>query len=247
MTAITTYLPGLIRPIDPSRPPSHAQPGKSFAGLLEPHMSSIAGGDSAAARSFDEGDLFGHATEGHAGDTAAQKMQRGQAATVPPFAKEEVIPGSLMVGSADRDISKDSGSVSLPIDQRILPRVKEPQAGSEQRPLPAQALMQSISAFSPNQEPVSRTFAPGSAAGVLDFPQMRLIRRAAPVSVSVSTRAEGVEIVVRGDVPLAELKTRLKTTLAEFDLDLDLASLRLNGIDQPITSRHPVGEKYGNR
>ncbi len=245
MTSVTAYLPGLIPPIDPSRPPSHVQHGKSFAGLLEPHMSSIAGGDSAVARSFDEGDLFGHATEGHAGDAFAQKKRHGQAATLPPFAREAAIPGPLMVCSADRDISKDGGSASLPIDQRMLMHAKEQQARSEQRPLPAQTPMPSVSAFSPNQEPVSRTFAPGSAAGVLRFLKMQAIRRAAPVSVSVSMQTGGVEIIVRGDVPLAELKARLKTTLAEFDLDL--ASLRLNGIDQSFASHHPVGEKHGNR
>jgi hypothetical protein len=67
----------------------------------------------------------------------------------------------------------------------------------------------------------------------------------APVQLIVTMQGTLAAVTVRGDVPLAELEARLKQTLAEHDLDLAL--LRLNGIDRSFATHHLVGGPNGNR
>lgn len=242
MTGVAAHVPGLIRLTDPPLPAGRVTLGNDFAGMLDPIAPSRAEQQVSSATAFDARGMLSSTRPTGMTHEAPQTRESGAA---PAAAGEEQVPASLPRTEDDPSMEE---AAARPVKMvRALLHDAPPSAAGEW------VTSSSIGSLAVSLLPASGVKPPSNQPSHVDeigganmpTPRQTPSHPVAAVSVSILMDAGRASVVARGDVSLAELEVRLKRTLSQHDLEL--TSLRLNGIDQSFTTGRPVGGKYGNR
>jgi len=244
VTGISAHVPGLVRQTPCPRPLERGDLTKDFAGLLEMGLDEALGPD-ANAHAFNENGLFGRAI-------TYEENGREQRVSPPVSA----VGSEMDPACEDRAGGEQAKGETVPMPQ-WRGNVTGPVEPVSHHPITNAASSVSmvastqVAAAFPSSQATTQAD-PGTPLSVGRGNAMVKLAPALPrpapssnLQASINVQAGLANVLVRGEVSLGELEAKLKQTLAEFDLDL--ASLRFNGTEQPFTFHFPGGDKYGDR
>lgn len=255
MNTISSFISGTIRPMQRQGAGLPISASTGFAGLLDSAAPALtAEGQPTTASTFAELGMFGHGrvrtetnpdivSNGHVTASVEADVtptpdrfttmdnESAMAASQGPTVFATRQPPSL--NSPDMPPHEDGSPRYAVQAWREPPTTVQPCLASERMgQTSAKSKQNAVQGSPPSTRPV--TNAP-AATGT-----------AQPSVRATITIANGqADIIARGHAEARELAARIRTELAGYDLEL--ASLRLNGNDQPLQSRFQVGGNNGNR